>query len=340
MARAPLTSIAVHGAISEFNRLGREAFLRTYGFGTAKDYMLLVDGKEYDSKAIVAVAHKYLPGDGRPLKHNELSGGLGDAVRKLTDLNFQVVPRSARIDWTWDEHVLALELYMVNPASPPSKTSAQVVALSELLNRLGERRGIERSETYRNANGVYMKMMNFRRFDPAFQAAGKTGLSQGNKLEEEVWITFALDGAALTQAAQAIRTAISDDAVTIGLVDDYLEAEEGGLILRLHLSRERSRKLIQRKREQVQAELGRLACEACDFEFADRYGNLGQGFIEVHHRKPVATLEPGDKTRLEDLALVCANCHRMLHRRKVLLSVEDLRDLVAVEAPGRRAEQA
>lgn len=330
MARTSLTSDAVHQAIAEFEQLGRETFLRTYGFGTAKDYMLLVDGKEYDSKAIVAVAHKYLPGDGRPLKNDELSGGLGDAVRKLTDLNFQVVPRSARIDWTWDEHVLALELYMVNPASPPSKTSAHVVALSELLNRLGERRGVERSDTYRNANGVYMKMMNFRRFDPAFQAAGKAGLSQGNRLEEEVWNTFALDPAALAQAAQAIRTAISDDAVTISSIEGDLEVEEGGLILRLHLSRERSRKLIQQKREQVQTQLGRLACEACDFEFVDRYGDLGDGFIEVHHRKPVASLSPGDRTRLEDLALVCSNCHRMLHRRKALLSVEHLRDLVSV----------
>lgn len=329
MARAPLTSDAVRQAIAEFDELGRDTFLRTYGFGTAKDYMLLVDGKECDSKAIVAVSHKYLPGDGQPLKHDELSGGVGDAARKLMDLNFVVERRSARINWTWDEHVLALELYMVNSASPPSKTSAQVVALSELLTRLGERRGLDRSETYRNANGVYMKMMNFRRFDPAFQAAGKSGLAQGNRLEEEVWNTFALDRPALAQAAQAIRTAISDDAVTISPIEDDLEAEEGGLILRLHLSRERSRKLIQRKREQVQTQLGRLACEACDFEFAYRYGDLGHGFIEVHHRKPVASLLPGDKTRLEDLAVVCANCHRMLHRKKALLSIEDLRDLVS-----------
>lgn len=102
----------------------------------------------------------------------------------------------------------------------------------------------------------------------------------------------------------------------------------------MHLSRERSRTLIQRKREQVQRQSGRLACEACDFEFANRYGELGQGFIEVHHKKPVASLAPGDKTRLEDLALVCANCHRMLHRRKALLSVKDLRDLIAVTNSG------
>lgn len=215
MARPPLTIEAVHQAIAEFDELGREPFLRTYGFGTAKDYMLLVDGREYDSKAIVAVAHKYLLGDGRPLRHDELSGGVADAVRKLSDLNFQVVRRSDRVDWSWDEHVLALELYFVNPTSPPGKTSAEVLALSQLLQHLGDRKGIERGETYRNANGVYMKMMNFRRFDPAFHAVGKVGLSQGNKLEEQVWITFANDRDALAQAAAAIRTAIDDDAVGV-----------------------------------------------------------------------------------------------------------------------------
>lgn len=338
MARPPLTIEAVHQAIAEFDELGREPFLRTYGFGTAKDYMLLVDGREYDSKAIVAVAHKYLPGDGRPLRSDELSGGVADAVRKLTDLNFQVVRRSDRVDWTWDEHVLALELYFLNPTSPPGKVSAEVLALSQLLQHLGDRKGIERGETYRNANGVYMKMMNFRRFDPAFQAAGKVGLSQGNKLEEEVWITFADNRGALARAAAAIRTAIDDDAVVVQ--EESYEAEEGGLILRLHLSRERNRALAQRKRDQARERNGLLVCEVCDFDFSTAYGELGLGFIEVHHRKPVASLKPGDRTKLEDLALVCANCHRMLHRRSALLSVEGLRAIVGQQRSRFSADAA
>ncbi len=329
MARLTLTAAAVHCAIEECDQLGRDTFLRRYGFATAKDYILVVDGKEYDSKAIVAVAYKYLPGNSQPLRHDELFGGINDAVKKLTDLHFQVMRIAERVDWTWDEHVLALELYMSNPASPPSKTSKSVIALSALLNRLGERRGIDRSATYRNANGVYMKMMNFRRFDPLFADVGKSGLPRGNKLEGAVWAEFAGDSIALAQAAKAIRSAIADDAVDLLSHDDDAEAEEGGLILRLHLSRERSRKLVQRKREQVLSRNGRLTCEACSFDFEGRYGDLGQGFIEVHHRIPVASLSPSTKTRLDDLALVCANCHRMLHRRKALMSVDDLRSVVS-----------
>jgi hypothetical protein len=64
----------VHSAIREFDRLGRDTFLNTYGFGKARDYFLVQDGQLYDSKAIAGVAHQYLPGHA-PLKADEFSGG-------------------------------------------------------------------------------------------------------------------------------------------------------------------------------------------------------------------------------------------------------------------------
>jgi 5-methylcytosine-specific restriction enzyme A len=72
----------------------------------------------------------------------------------------------------------------------------------------------------------------------------------------------------------------------------------------------------------------KLACEACGFDFAIRYGTRGKGFIECHHPKPVATLAEGHKTHLDDLALVCANCHRMIHRSKPWLSVLELKAMI------------
>lgn len=59
---------------------------------------------------------------------------------------------------------------------------------------------------------------------------------------------------------------------------------------------------------------GRVLCECCKFDFFGRYGKHGEGYIEAHHRVFLST---GERlTRPEDFALVCANCHRMLHRKK------------------------
>ena len=58
-------------------------------------------------------------------------------------------------------------------------------------------------------------------------------------------------------------------------------------------------------------------CMICGFDFGQKYGELGKGYIEVHHIKPLATLEQEVVINPEtDLICVCANCHRMLHRFK------------------------
>jgi predicted HNH restriction endonuclease len=67
-------------------------------------------------------------------------------------------------------------------------------------------------------------------------------------------------------------------------------------------------------------------CKVCDFDFAKTYGSHGNGFIEIHHVDPIA--EGTRKTSVEDLRPVCANCHRMLHRGKELLSIEELKEIV------------
>lgn len=101
-------------------------------------------------------------------------------------------------------------------------------------------------------------------------------------------------------------------------------AEEGRALLRLHRTHERSRGLVSRKKRLVLAASGRLVCEACDFDFAAVYGTRGDGFAECHHILPIAQSAPGRRTRLSELAVVCANCHRMLHRRP-WVSVPELR---------------
>jgi 5-methylcytosine-specific restriction protein A len=80
---------------------------------------------------------------------------------------------------------------------------------------------------------------------------------------------------------------------------------------RLHKRVERNSKLV----EQVKKLKG-SKCEACSMDFSRKYGEIGKGYIEAHHLKPVSTLE---KMRTElnpavDFAVLCANCHRMIHR--------------------------
>jgi 5-methylcytosine-specific restriction protein A len=89
MSLADLTAECVHEAISEFDRLGRAAFLNTYGFGRARGYFLIHNGQPYDSKAIAGVAHQYLPGRA-PLKSDEFSGGEDAAAGRLRELGFEI----------------------------------------------------------------------------------------------------------------------------------------------------------------------------------------------------------------------------------------------------------
>jgi 5-methylcytosine-specific restriction protein A len=80
---------AVLAAIKECDELGREAFLERYGFGAAKLYHLVFNGKNYDLKAILGVAHKFQ--FGAPLGSTEFSGGLATVVPKLQELGFEVM---------------------------------------------------------------------------------------------------------------------------------------------------------------------------------------------------------------------------------------------------------
>ncbi|WP_052699131.1 MrcB family domain-containing protein [Hyphomicrobium sp. 99] len=58
-------------------------------------------------------------------------------------------------------------------------------------------------------------------------------------------------------------------------------------------------------------------CQACRFDFKIMYGAIGEGFIEAHHLRPLATLSEGETVAYNistDFAVLCANCHRMIHR--------------------------
>jgi len=196
---------------------------------------------------------------------------------------------------------------------------------------MGTLRGATKTSTYRNANGVYLKMMNFRAIDPAFIRQGKVGMVSGAELEKKIWAEFAADDqarkAAVADIKAAARLAGTSDGRIAELTDeeDEWEATEGGITYRQHRRYERSHGLARRKRDAVRASKGALRCEVCDLDFEERYGCMGADFIEVHHKKPVHTMKPGEKTKLADLALLCSNCHRIVHRKIIPVSLDELR---------------
>lgn len=232
-------------------------------------------------------------------------------------------------DWTIDELILALDLYFKLGSLPSNEDHPDIVALSRLLNRLPIHPRTHRQEGFRNPNGVYMKLCNFLRLDPTYTG---TGLGAGSRLDEVVWNQYANNRDELTAMADIIKSKYkkitrpspnTEDAVNIDEDDEF---PEGRIIKRLHTTKERNANASRKKKQYVLAMTGALKCEVCTFDFQRFYGDDGQGFAECHHKKHLQYLNREVKTKLEDLEIVCANCHRMLHKIRPWITAQELHD--------------
>ncbi len=70
-------------------------------------------------------------------------------------------------------------------------------------------------------------------------------------------------------------------------------------------------------------------CQACDFNFETKYGEIGKGFIHVHHKIDLATIgESYQVDPINDLIPVCPNCHAMLHTETPAMSIGKLKQII------------
>jgi 5-methylcytosine-specific restriction protein A len=228
------------------------------------------------------------------------------------------------ITWTRDEIILACALVKKHNWRGLDDTHPEVQELSALLQAAPIHPVEERDEKFRNPNGVGRKT-----WDIATQHPEYTGVpTRGNKLDRVVLEEFLEEPGRMVAVAEAIRAVIlSGDAPPIP--EDEIEMEdisedEGRLLVAKHLRRERSPRLRKAKIVQVKKQGKSIACEVCDFDFGQRYGPIGDDYIEVHHVLPLHASGP-TQTRLQDLALLCANCHRMIHRTKPWLTPASLK---------------
>lgn len=235
--------------------------------------------------------------------------------------------------WHRDEIILALDLYSRLEPGQIHARNPEIIELSRLLNRLPIFDVKPDEAKFRNPNGVGLKLSNFLAIDPSYTGKGMKSFS---KLDKQVFDEFQFNEEKLHQIAKKIRQIANDSNLPNQLYlipeeedGEKYEVMEGAVLYKLHKYRERDTGIVAKKKEIEFVRNERLLCEACAFDFHLTYGELGFKYIECHHKTPLSQFESFKKTTLDDLALVCSNCHRMLHRRIDTLSIEGLRQILA-----------
>lgn len=227
-----------------------------------------------------------------------------------------ILPMS-RIPWARDELLLACALVMENGWRELRQHDVRVTELSEVLRALPLHTGAAaRDARFRSSNSVSRKTTDIMTSHPEYAGAR----TKGGRLTEAVVMDFLTRPDDMRAAAEALRAGVTSGQLHLIPAqpeedgdDGATSAREGRLLARWALYRERDRGLRDRKIKEARM-LGRaIRCEVCAFDFRAAYGNLGDGYIEVHHVTPLHVAGPSETT-LDALAFLCANCHRMCHR--------------------------
>lgn len=229
------------------------------------------------------------------------------------------------INWTRDEIILAAALSKKHGWKGLDDTHPEVQDLSQLLNDAPIHPVADRDAKFRNPNGVGRKTWDIASRHPSYVGTP----TNGNKLDVVVLNEFLANPSHMDAIAAALRSTITAGDVPSIPADEIdaedMAADEGRLLIAKHLRRERSAKLRKKKIAEVKAAGHPVACEVCTFDFGKAYGSVGDDYIEVHHVLPLHASGP-TKTRTADLALLCSNCHRMIHRSRPWLTPATLRD--------------
>jgi 5-methylcytosine-specific restriction protein A len=219
-------------------------------------------------------------------------------------------------NWTEDELILAGALVVRNGWRERRTEDPEVIELSALLRSLPlHDQSVRTDPKFRSPGSVSRKTGDFMTNHPAYHGAA----TKGGGPTKAVIQAFVQDEAYMLSVARTLeenaRTGLFAALPALADEDfDEATAMEGKLITRLIRTRERDPKLRRAKIRRVLEKHGRLACEVCGFDFEKTYGVLGREYIEVHHVAPLHVVGHRE-TKLEDLACLCSNCHRMCHRR-------------------------
>jgi 5-methylcytosine-specific restriction protein A len=223
--------------------------------------------------------------------------------------------------WTRDEIILALDLFMDEGMVVLSDSHPKVIALSEQLRGLPGNEERSENPRFRNPAGVSFKLSNLQSI-----ATGR-GFANGSALDRAVWASFESRPKRVKEVASLIVKYVVDVSLAADENGDEEEFSEGRVLTRVHKRIERNRKLraaLVRERRKT----GLLRCDACQTTNPTADSRLDDAIFDAHHLIPIST-QGSTTTKLRDVALLCANCHRLIHRLIATSSkwptVEDVR---------------
>jgi hypothetical protein len=144
----------------------------------------------------------------------------------------------------------------------------------------------------------------------------------------DVGLTHRSDRELVAEAVKFVLRVIN----TLQDSDDEDERPNNGTVeerrkYRIHRRIERNPSAARRAKE-----VHGTICQACNFDFAKAYGEIGTGFIEAHHLRRIADLREGETVSYdvaEDFAVLCSNCHHMIHKMINPADLEGLRQIVS-----------
>lgn len=235
--------------------------------------------------------------------------------------------------WTEDEVLVVADVVDRWEWAGVRATSEVAMELSALLQAARIHPVDGRPEDFRSSSSVQRKAEDIRTLHPGYKGVP----TRGGTLTAAVVERWLRDPVAGRRDAAVARRLMENGESIEPSTDQESAASEGRLIAAWVRRRERDPAIRRRKLEHL-AKTGRPRdCEVCGFNFDRVYGaDHAVGYVEVHHVVPLH-VSGLTTTRLDDLVVLCANCHRMLHRGGTH-TPEDLRQAIAAKRPSNRSD--
>lgn len=215
------------------------------------------------------------------------------------------------MEWTRPELAIMVAALHDKDWSWIRNTTPRAAELSALLRAGSIYPDGPADPSFRSVNSIQRKGEDLRTARSDYHAKQ----TRGSALDKVIIADYEKNPDAILAEAAAALAELAKGTVNAipATEDDELAVAEGKAVMRMHLSRERKAGLRAKKIESVTKAGLPIACEVCGLDFGKVYGERGNGYIEVHHIRPLHDSGP-TVTALKDLALLCANCHRMIHR--------------------------